>query len=66
MALEQVYDNKQDDRMHPVTHECHAKAAENDIYGDANREEKARCNDVHTRQGIDCRRTSNWGAIHDE
>ena len=40
VALEQINDDKQDDRMRPITHECCTKTAEDDVYRNADGQEK--------------------------
>ena len=58
VALEQINDDKQDDRMRPIAHECCTKTAEDDVYRNADGQEEACRDDVHSRQCVDRRCTS--------
>jgi hypothetical protein len=55
-----VDNDEQDNGMTPVADKCRAQTPEDDINSDADRKKEARRNDVHTSQGVDSRRTSNY------
>ena len=55
---EEVDNDKQNDRMRPVTDERCAETAKDDVDSDANGQEETRGECVHSRQRIDRRRAT--------
>lgn len=58
---EEIDDHEEDDGVGPVANESSAKAAEYDIYGDADGEEESGGHCVHSGQCVHCCSTTNYG-----